>query len=229
MPDDNKDDHGKGPDLTAAIQALLVKHDNNASAAINQLLSENFKLREDKRKLKEAADAKVDKPAEGSVILTKAEAERWEAYKLLGKPDDVKAALAERDTLKAENAKAQRKELLRSVAEVEGFDPDVLTSLAANDLGFEVKEVKDKEGKALKQAFVIIKSGDKQESKALTDYANETWQKFLPALKPSETPEKKSNSSGTPYVPQKKGEPPREPDRVAEERKRLLSRGDYQL
>lgn len=217
MADDNKDDAQEG------LKKLLEKHNNDAMALAGQLYSENYQLRDKSCTLRaEVEDAKKKLPAEDAVILSKADAERLEAYKALGKPDDLRAALTERDTLKTENAKAQRKDLLRSVADAEGFDVDVFTSLASDDLSFEIKEVK-KDGKEFKQASVIIKVGDKQESKPLADYAAEKWQKFLPALKPTEKKE------GTPYVPQKKADPPKEPDRVADERKKLISRGDYQL
>lgn len=220
MPDDPKDDAHEG------LRKLLEKHSNDATALATQLYSDNYQLREDKRKLKEQlADAEKAKPAEGSVVLSKADAERWKAYQELGKPDDLKATVTERDTLKGEVAKAIRTETIRSVAEVAGYNADVLGELAKETQTFAVKEI-TVDGKTIKQAYIVVEADGKQVEKPLAEFAEANWKSFLPALQPTVTPEKRQRQ-GTPYVPQKQGAPPQPPDQVAAERARLASTGDY--
>lgn len=209
------------------LRSLLDKYKNDALGLATSLYDQTYQLREKNREVRiEIEELKKKLPGDDAVLLTKADVERWEAYKKLGKVEDLKSIITDRDTLKAENAKAQRKELLRKVAEAEGFDPDVLAELATDSLNFEIKEIKDKEGKDIKQAMVIVKDGDKQETKPLADYASEKWAKFMLALKQEQNTKKQE---GTRYLLQKKGEPPTPPDRVAEERKALVAKGDYQL
>lgn len=217
MPDDPKDDAQEG------LKKLLEKHSNDAMALAGQLHTENFQLREQKRALKAQLDAAEKlKPADGSVVLSKAEAERYDAYKALGKPEELGAIRTERDELKTKVAKAERDSSLRTVAEVEGFDAEVFTSLVTNDQSFEIKEIK-KDNQTIKQAFIVIESDGKKESKPLAEFAAEKWSKFLPALKPE--PEVK----GTPIIKQTKGEPPREADAVAQQKAKLASSGKYQI
>jgi hypothetical protein len=217
-------------DLTAAITALLGKHNNDASAAINQLLSENFKLREDKRELKKHLDeAGKTKPAEGSVVLSKAEAEKWKLYQEFGKPEEIKAAIGERDTLKTEVATANREQSLRDVAEVEGWNFGVIKRLAG-DLAFEIIEGKDDKGNAKKYANVILKNGDRTETKPAVEYAEKEWKEFLPSLKVNDDAAGKPNN-GTQYVkqPGAKSQPMTRDDAIQETRKKLAASGAYTI
>ncbi len=216
-------------DLTAAITALLSKYNNDAPAAINQLLTENFKLREDKRELKkQIEEAEKGKPAEGSVVLSKADGEKWKEYQALGKPDEVKAAIGERDTLKGEVATAKRDQSLREVAEVEGWNYAVLKRLAG-ELNLEIAEGTDDKGAAKKFANVVLKNGERTETKLASEYADKEWKEFLPSLKVSEEPAGKQ--AGTQYVkqPGAKSQPVTKEDAVKQTRQALASTGAYQI
>lgn len=215
-------------DLTAAITALLSKHNNDAQAAINQLLTENFKLREDKRGLKAQVEAfEKAKPAEGSVVLSKADAEKWEAYKAFGKAEDIKAAIAERDTLKTEVDMAKREQSLRDVAEVEGWNFGVIKRLAA-DVQFEIVDGKNDKGEAIRFANVVTKNGDRTETKLASEYAEKEWKEFLPSLKVSEEPAAKP---GTQYVkqPGAKSQPATKDDAVKISRDKFAASGAYSI
>jgi hypothetical protein len=224
------DEKDNTTDLTAAITALLGKHNNDASAAINQLLSENFKLRDDKRKLKEQLDeAGKSKPAEGSIVLSKTDAEKWKLYQEFGKPEEIKAAIGERDTLKTEVATAKREQSLREVAEVEGWNFGVIKRLAG-DLSFEIVEGKDDKGNAKKYANVILKNGDRTETKTAAEYADKEWKEFLPSLKVTDEPAGRPNN-GTQYVkqPGAKSQPMTKDDALQETRKKLAASGAYSI
>lgn len=145
----------------------------------------------------------------GHVAVPAADAQLINAYKPLGKPEEITAMRTERDDLKTKVAKSQRLETLRSVAEVEGYDVEVLSELVTDEQSFEIKEVK-KDGKEIKQANIIVETDGKKESKPLAEFAQEKWAKFMPALKPAD-----AKPQGTPYVPQKKGAPPKPEDPVA--------------
>jgi len=116
-------------------------------------------------------------PPEGSVVLKGAEKDRWEAFNALGKPEDLKAALTDRDTLTAEKAQRERQDSIKAAAEVAGYKARVLERLAPEGAAFDVREAKDNEGKPTRTAFIRV--GEKETP--LTDWAA-TDPDFLPAL-----------------------------------------------
>jgi len=168
----------QGGNPAEALQKLLDKHKGDAMALAMTLLSENFDLRSKNRDLREKV------PADGSVVLSKADGERWEKFKALGKkPEDIAAALtqAEKDTVEA--AKLRRKDNLRDVSDV-GYGGSKLKLSVLEDLDgkfpdaerpeYVVKEEKD--GKA-----VTVKHGGKE--LPLEQFAKENWADYEPALK----------------------------------------------
>lgn len=158
------------------FEALAAKHSNDgiglARNLFDQLQAANAKLSEISGKV----------PGEGSLVLTAEQAKAWSKYSTLGKPDEVKAWIEEGNTAKGEVAKFAREKVVRTVADVAGFDPDVLATLAG-DLEFEIADETVK-GKTVKVAKV--KDGD--QSTPLDKYAESKWAKFLPSLKPSTAP-----------------------------------------
>ncbi len=98
-----------------------------------ELVKDNGKQRDEIRDLKtdlSTAQGKVSEldqkvPAEGSVILTKADAERWTFYTSLGKPDDLKAQLEAKSNAEGELKRMKRGETIRTA----GYDPKVLGRL----------------------------------------------------------------------------------------------------
>lgn len=171
-----------------ALSALLSKHDNDASKVALMLLSENRDLREKNRDLR----GKVT-PA-GAVVLAGDDATAWSELRALGKPADLKAALAERDTLKAETAAARRAETIRTAAEVVKFKPTVLSTLV-QDLAITISDPDARGART-----VTVKDGDKDVP--LPQYAEQKWKDFLPSLKadvrPVGTPSTRPGSTAPP-------------------------------
>lgn len=240
--DDNKDT------AADALQKLLDKKNGDMAGVAAQLMSENYNTREKNRTLKaEIETLKGKLPAEDAVVLSKTDVEKFDAWKALGKftevkakleeadvyaqlgkVDEIKAGLAERDTLKTEVAATKRDQLLRDVAEVEGWNYLVLKRLAGNDLPFEIKEGKDDKGQPKRSASVIIKSGDKTETRPAAEYADAEWNEFLPSLKVSE---KQEPNKGTQYVkqPGAASQPANKEQIVKQEREKLQSAGSYEM
>lgn len=123
-------------------------------------------------------------PPEGSVILKGAEKDRWEAYSALGKPEDLKAALADRDTLTADKAKRDRTDSIRNAAEASGYKASVLERLAPAGVTFTVRD-ETKDGQTVKVAYA--KDGEGAET-PLTDFVTKDFADFLPALTATATP-----------------------------------------
>lgn len=117
-------------------------------------------------------------PQEGSVVLTKADADRWSAYTALGKPDELQAALKDRDTARADLSGRDRRDGIRSAAEVAGYKPSVLEKLTPDGAVYEVREAQV-EGKAVRTAYLKLADGTER---PVTDWATAEHADFLPAL-----------------------------------------------
>lgn len=158
-----------------------------ASKTVTDLASKVAALEFDlKAKRSELDTVKTQLPPEGSVILKGADKDRWEAYTALGKPDELQAALTERDTLNAEKVKRERQDSINQAAEAAGYKANVLGKLNGIDaVSFEVREI-EAEGQKVKKAFV--KDAEGKET-PLSDYVSANFADFLPALtKPTEAP-----------------------------------------
>jgi hypothetical protein len=131
------------------IQRLLDRHKGDAMSLALQLFGENYQLREKNRALK----AQV--PAEGSLVVSKADHDKLEAYKTLGKPDELKSKLEAADALTTENATLKRADSLRAVAAT-GWSFDALKDFDALEPGLEyfTKDEKDEKGNVSKVAYV---------------------------------------------------------------------------
>lgn len=185
-------------------QARLNTEHEGAGA---KLIGENFSLRAaDTAQKAEIADLKTKLPAQGSVVLTPEQAQGFEAYKKLGTAEAVAATAAERDALKAAQAKSARRDLLDSAAAAHGFTPEVLRQLAGDGLGFELKD-EQRDGKTVPVAYV--KDGEKP-AQALDVYAAAAWPKFMPSLKAESQP------AGTRFPSQSSGGKPPANDVVAQ-------------
>lgn len=163
------------PDPAQAFQSLLAKHSNDALAVASKLFDENFTHRQRIREL----EGKV--PADGTVILSKADAERFEAFKALGKkPDELKQALADAENATNENAVLKKKDILRDVAAAHGYKLSVLQDQDQKSGGLEYK-LKDegKAGETRKVAYVVVEGKESP----LEEYAAEQWADYMPALK----------------------------------------------
>ena len=182
-PDGGGNDSGGGDDkalpsdVIKSFERLLERNGGNANAVAMLLFDENKSLREQKRQ----AEGRI--PADGSIVLTGADAQSWQAYTALGKPDELKQGLEERSQLQGKLQGMERETTLRSVAETVGYKASVRANLdrmakaEGKALGFEERET-TVDGKPVKVAYV--KDGDREA--ALTDYAASNWADFLPAL-----------------------------------------------
>lgn len=130
-----------------------------------------------KAKRTELDAVKGQLPPEGSVVLSKADAERWASYSALGKPDDLKAAMTERDAFKTDLSGRDRRDSNRSAADAAGYRPGVLEKLLPADAITSVRDVQV-DGKAVRTAFVKI--GDSE--RPLSEWASTEHADFMPSL-----------------------------------------------
>jgi|GEM_PF-3274317 hypothetical protein len=153
------------------------------------LLSDNHKLRERVRKLR-------DVPA-NAVVLSGDDATAWEAYVALGKPDEVKQQIAAKGEAEQQLKTLQRDATLRDVREVTGYDLDVLRDIGGSDWQYSIKEEQGEGDETHK--VVYVKDGDKEVR--IDQYPKV--QRVLPALRPSSTTEQAQG--GTAYPRQSSG------------------------
>lgn len=176
--DDGADTQGGSSGKTRASD-VLEQYGRDALRLAEKLAdvqSDNYRLREERRTLKQQlADAQGKAPAADAKVLTKDEAQAYDAYVALGKPADLKTALDARGSADQELTALKRERTIAKAAEAAGYKPSVLATLAG-DLDIQVKPGKD--GKSL---VVVVTDG---EETALADYAAKAWADFLPALAP---------------------------------------------
>lgn len=168
---DSGGNSGGGDDAAQqGLKNLLQRHNNDAMALAGQLYSENYELRTTRRQLREELEQTKKKlPAEGTVVITAEEAKAFEAYKKLGKPEELETARTEIDTLK-------RGLLLDKAAALLEYRPGVLKKLA-DGLQISLRE-ETVDGKVVETP--IVTEGDKAIS--LKEFAEKNWPDFIPAL-----------------------------------------------
>lgn len=139
----------------------------------------------------------------GHVAMPSAKAQLLPAYEALGKPEDLKAAVGERDGLKAEVSGFKKDATLREVAEAYGWPFEAFKGLdelhRARNLQYELKEVEE-DGQKVKRATVKWKDGDKEETKPLKEYAETEWKPFMPSLK--QEAQEQQGKGGTTFIRQ---------------------------
>jgi hypothetical protein len=170
------------PDPSEGFKAALKKHGDDA----NSLARESWTNAERYRLEADGLRGKV--PKDGTVTLDGTELDEWNAFRKLGKFADVKATLDTLPTLEGKVKGHEREKLLGAAAKAHGFDAEVLATLAGPDLHIEVKDGKDKAGKAIKVAEVVTKTKDDkgvevEKREPLDKFAEAMWAKFLPSLK----------------------------------------------
>lgn len=180
-----------------ALQQQVAK----LNAQIDTLQGENFKLREERRDLRtQIGELSKSAPKEGEIVLPKTDAELWQSYQGIGKPDDLSKAMTEL-------AKLRRDVLVRDVAGVHGYQSQVLGTLLPANAQVELRGVKDEEtGKTAQVAYLKLPDGQEQ---PITDYAEKNWQPFLPALvNNNHSSPQGGNQSGSPtWLNQGGGQP----------------------
>lgn len=187
----------------------LVQRQGSMDAAAFLLYQENHGYRERIRDAeRQIRELQGQLPGEGAVVLDADKAKTWEAYQTLGAPDEVKKVRDEYTALK-------RDAHFRAVAEVHGFNPVVLAGLpGATDLTIEIG-AETSNGKTTQVAYVVQQDGKKI---ALPDYAQQTWQPFLPALQ--QQTGQQTQAKGTPFIRQQTGNGTGPSNKVEEWRER---------
>ncbi|MFB9991232.1 hypothetical protein ACFFLM_04445 [Deinococcus oregonensis] len=150
-----------------------------ADVELSKLVGKVVELEETNRDLRQR------KLPEGGKALTPEEAKEWEAYRLLGKPDELatsvnagKAASTELATLKQEKETA-------SIADVAKAKPSVLTErLALSNLTAKVQGEAPKTGEEDKRTVRLIDKDGKDVGE-LKEYATQHWADYVPALFPA--------------------------------------------
>jgi hypothetical protein len=171
---------------------LLERNGNDAGAVATLLYQENYQHRQRIR------DLEGRLPKEGAVILSGDDVARWDALRAHN-PADVAAALAERDTLKAQVTETARKETIRKAADAAGLKASVLERLP----GLPPVEVTEADGKAI--AHVVTDAG----KVPLIDYVTSQFADFLPALQLTQ-----QQTTGAPWPRQPTGGAQRPADPV---------------
>lgn len=141
----------------------------------------------------------------GAVVLTGDDATRWAAFRDLGlAPDDVKAAVTERDTLRAQSAQRERAAKVMADAEAAGYAPKLVERLSRDpDAAFEVVAVADveRDGKPAGKVLQVRRAGTQDEPTDLDAYAATHFAEFAPALRATGAP------TGTPATPARPAAP----------------------
>ncbi|WP_407543787.1 hypothetical protein Q0M94_28305 (plasmid) [Deinococcus radiomollis] len=131
-----------------------------------------------KAKRTELDTVKAQLPAEGSQVLSKADAERWAKYNALGKPEELETARQAGTEAAQKLSQYERRDSIRTAAEVAGFKPSVLERLAPDGGTFEVREAQV-DGKPVRTAFLKLPDGNE---KPLREWAASEHADFMPSL-----------------------------------------------
>lgn len=125
---------------------VLTQYGNDAvrmADRVAALEGENYRYREQRRELQDEVKAlKANQRPENATILTGDDAKAYDAYKALGKPDELATIVAERDTLATEVTTAKRDGTLRDAAQRYGYDFDALRA-HAGELALTAQEVEE--------------------------------------------------------------------------------------
>lgn len=197
---------------------------------IRKLRKEAAKYRTRVGEMEAAAEGAPVVP-DGGRVITKEEAERFDAFgKLDLKPEEVRAAIGERDQLKEQLAKREREGARDAAAKALGIEGKDLMSFAGADaLIYQVREV-EKDGEKKPVAYVKDAAG---EESTLEEYGRGNWGRAFVAVlnTAAEPPPQATHTGGTSYTPQTGTPPAREGKRPsAEEQRRATARtGNYAI
>lgn len=161
-------------DPNEGFRKLLEKHKDDAVRLAETLYGENFKLRERLRK----AEDRV--PGDSDVVLKGDDAKRWDAYRGLGEPGDLRKSLKQAEADAADVGRFRRAETYREAAQVAGYRAEAFARLAEQDrLDLEIKEEKAAGGKLARRVLV---KGEGDEVTPLDEYVDSRWQAFAESL-----------------------------------------------
>jgi hypothetical protein len=158
--------------IAEGLQRLADRYGDGLSMV---LYRDNYQLREELRTVRSQL------PAEGGVVLSREDAERWRAYQALGAPNELQTAVEARTTAEAKLKELERDGTLRDVA-------------AAMKWRFRVLKDRDSAAGELTYTIVVADDGTKTitvkdaggTESSLADYAKKHWEDYLPALQEAE-------------------------------------------
>lgn len=187
---------------------------------------------DNKQQRDEIRDLKGKVPAEDAVVLAAADAQALEAYRALGKPEELTQAIGERDELRQKDAERTRQDAWTRAAKAMGWAEDAaLTLLDMRSLDgatVEVKREKNEQGEDVEVPYVTL-AGEGQKEQKLADFAASAPQ--LRGLKTEGAPAPASAPpTGRPFVPQTNS-PTRREGKVSDEdhRKAVEQTASYAL
>jgi hypothetical protein len=174
-PSPSQGSQSQGDKAAETFKSLMDKH-GDANTVAMQLAIKNAELIADNAGLREKnRDLKGRIPSEDKVKL-------WSALEAIGlDPEALKTAVAERDEYKPKALGYERREAVREIAGLYGFNPKVLLDRLGDGELPEIKEVTEG-GKTVKRAFVKGSDGKPID---LAKHAEAQWSEYLPSLKPN--------------------------------------------
>lgn len=198
------DDGGGGGDPPRDKARATDVHDRYNGDAMRiaeklaETLNDNYDVRDKNRQLRAELDAAKGKLVpDGATVLTGEDATRWAAYQALGKPDELKTALKERETVMGELAGLKRADAVRQAAAAERLNADALLALP-NLPPIIVKDVTGEDGTVTKRAFVTPEGGTET---PLTTYGKQQHAALWPAVETATGDDKTATGGTTPRLP----------------------------
>ena len=208
---------------------------NQAIAKIGDLQEEIARLRNHKERLegdlkdvrdkKTAAESRAEElaqkvPADDAIILTGAQKDAFEAYKALGKPDELKSTLEAKTQAEQRLAAYQRQDAIRAAAGTT-YNAKALTRFLPETARIEANE-ETKDGKTEKAYAVVLPQGEGQEPKRtpLSEWVEAQEAELGLSLKVEQPKAAPTGPGGTPPAG------PRSVEEIAEEK---AATGQYRL
>ena len=150
---------------------------------VNDLERDNKKYRDKLRdKTTELDELKKKVPAEGSVVLNAEDAKAWKGYQELGKLEDLKKTVTERDELKEKVAQQEHQTAAAEAATAAGYNVKALLKLPGTDkLKFEVKKEKV-DNQDVDIAYVTDTAKQGATPQKLSDWIDANHAEMKPAL-----------------------------------------------
>lgn len=181
------------PISVPALTAQLIAQHGSVDNALRHLVLESVTTADTVRAHERTiADLRAKVPADGAVVLPKAEAESLVKLKALGTVDEIVAGMKERGELKAAAEKALADQAHRSTAKAAGLDEDAFAAHALREsLETEMRDAQVVEaGKTVtKKVPFVRKAGDpKAPFVAASEYVTKLPAHEQRALKPTVTP-----------------------------------------
>jgi hypothetical protein len=191
-----------GKPQAAAVTTAPAPVSDSMAVAFQAVLDKNKELERDNAKYR--ARFRSIKAGDGA-ILTKDEAEEFEAYKALGKIDEIKVTLSRSAELQGQLEQRDKESTYRDAATALGWSAEALAEVAqAKSLTIEIHEV-EKDGTTSGVPFAVTGEGEAATKTELGEYVESNLAVFLPALqvKPADTDQPKPQPK--PWVEQKPG------------------------